>query len=95
MYGKIDTIGFPTILTKILACIPIDRIRNRYNIHQGHLPLNIICCCSRSSKSVSWKLSGSSLSMRRLTCQKETIYTKINETEQQTEEIQYDDAMAR
>jgi hypothetical protein len=29
-------IGIPTILTTIVACIPIDRIRNTYNMHQGH-----------------------------------------------------------
>jgi hypothetical protein len=25
---------------------------------QGHLPSNPACCCSRSSKSISWKFSG-------------------------------------
>jgi hypothetical protein len=28
-----------------LACNPIDRIRNSYNMHQAQLPLNPACCC--------------------------------------------------
>jgi hypothetical protein len=61
IHGKVCLIGIPTILTTILACIPIDRIKNRYNICQGHLPSNLACCCSRSSKSRSWKFSSGSL----------------------------------
>jgi hypothetical protein len=53
IHGNVQLIVIPTIPIKILACIPIDRIRNRYNMHQGHLPSNLTCGFSRSSKSIS------------------------------------------
>jgi hypothetical protein len=62
-------------------------------MRQEQLPSNPACCCSTSSKSMSWKFSASSYAMIDIP-ETKNIH-KINQTEQQTQEFQQYDAMAR
>jgi hypothetical protein len=60
-------------------------------MHQGHLPSNLACCCSRSSKSMSWKFSGSSLSTQQSTGQKQQ-YNK-NESKKNSKQRNFNNMM--
>jgi hypothetical protein len=89
------TLEFSTLLIKILACIPIDRYKKIGTICVKDTCLQIPLAALKIFKvevlQILWQLTLYAMIYR----PKTNNIHKINQIEQQIEEFQYDDAIAR